>query len=59
MYSNIAVGVAHSARERTIEGALPPDQTTYGNGEKITIGVATGQPNMLVAVDEINEKIAI
>lgn len=59
MYSNIAVGTAITARERTINGSLPPDFTAYGNGENIVVGTATGQPNMLVGTDEINEKIAI
>lgn len=37
-YDNIAVGSAISSRERTINGALPPDQTTFGNTENIAVG---------------------
>lgn len=37
-YDNIAVGSAISSRERTISGALPPANTTYGNTENISVG---------------------
>jgi hypothetical protein len=36
---NIAVGSAISSRERTINGALPPAFTTWGNTENIQVGV--------------------
>ena len=37
-YDNIAVGSAISTRERTISGALPPNQTTIpGSGENIAV----------------------
>jgi hypothetical protein len=35
---NIAVGSAISSRERTINGALPPAFTTWGNTENIQVG---------------------
>lgn len=35
---NIAVGSAITTRERTIDGALPPAFTTWGNTENISIG---------------------
>lgn len=34
-YDNIAVASAITTRERTINGSLPPDFTTIGNGENI------------------------
>jgi hypothetical protein len=36
---NIAVGAAISSRERTINGGLPPEFTTWGNTENISVGV--------------------
>jgi hypothetical protein len=39
---NIAAGAAISSRERTINGSLPPDFTTIGNGENIQAGVDYG-----------------
>lgn len=36
---NIAVGSAITTRERTINGALPPAFTTWGNTENIQVGV--------------------
>ncbi len=56
-YDNIAVGSAISTRERTVPdlsavaaGALPPAFTTWGNTEKIAVGVAYGADENLVAV---------
>lgn len=40
---NIAVGSAISSRERTIAGALPPDQTAVGNTENIAVGSDYGE----------------
>lgn len=44
-YDNIAVGSAITTRERTVPdtsavkaGALPPNETTYGNTENISVG---------------------
>ena len=45
---NIAVGSAISTRERTISGALPPAQTTWGNTENIAVGVDYGADENLV-----------
>lgn len=42
-YDNIAVGSAISSRERTIDGALPPDETTVGNTENISSGSDYGE----------------
>lgn len=47
---NIAVGSAISSRERTIDGALPPAFTTWGNTENIAIGSDYGADENLVAV---------
>jgi hypothetical protein len=47
---NIAVGSAISSRERTISGALPPDQTTWGNTENIAVGSDYSADENLVAV---------
>lgn len=47
---NIAVGSAISSRERTISGALPPDQTTWGNTENIAVGSDYGADENLVVV---------
>lgn len=41
-YDNIKVGSAITTRERTVSGALPPNQTTYGNSENIKVGSAYG-----------------
>jgi hypothetical protein len=49
-YDNIAIGSAISSRERTIEGALPPQQTTFGNTENIAVGVDYGADENTVAV---------
>lgn len=48
---NIASGSAISSRERTINGALPPDFTVYGNTENIAVGSDYGQENQQPAVD--------
>ena len=48
-YDNIAVGSAISSRERTIEGALPPDFTAVGNSEKIAVGSSYGAERVIVA----------
>lgn len=45
---NIKVGSAISSRERTIAGALPPDFTTYGNTENITVGNDYGAEKVIV-----------
>jgi len=37
-YDNIAAGSAITSRERTISGALPPQFTTWGNTENISVG---------------------
>jgi hypothetical protein len=42
-YDNIAVGSAVSSRERTINGALPPDFTAIGNGENIAVASDYGE----------------
>ena len=42
-YDNIAVGSAITSRERTIDGSLPPDETTYGNIENISSGNDYGE----------------
>lgn len=52
-YDNIAVGSAITSRERTIEGALPPAFTTYGNTENIAVGSDYGQENDPVAIDRL------
>jgi hypothetical protein len=46
---NIAVGSAISTRERVIEGATAPAQTTWGNTENIAVGVDYGADENLVA----------
>jgi hypothetical protein len=46
---NIAAGSAIYSRERTIDGSLPPAFTTWGNAEKIAVGVAYGADENLVA----------
>lgn len=46
-YDNIAVGSAISSRERTISGALPPDQTTVGNIENISSGTDYGEERVV------------
>ena len=45
---NIAVGSAITTRERTIAGALPPANTTWGNSENIAVGVDYGADENLV-----------
>lgn len=45
---NIASGSAITSRERTINGALPPATTTWGNTEKIAVGTAYGADENLV-----------
>ena len=52
-YDNIAVGSAISSRERTIDGSLAPDFTTYGNSENIQIATDYGQENQQIGVDVI------
>lgn len=52
-YDNIAAGSAITSRERTINGALPPNQTTYGNIENITVAVDYGQENDPAATDRL------
>jgi hypothetical protein len=37
-----------TSRERTIDGSLPPAFTTWGNAEKIAVGVAYGADENLV-----------
>jgi hypothetical protein len=37
-----------TSRERTIDGALPPAFTTWGNSEKIAVGTAYGTDENLV-----------
>lgn len=49
-YDNIAVGSAITTRERTINGALPPATTTWGNTENIAVGSDYGADENLVAV---------
>ncbi len=39
-----------TSRERTIDGALPPAFTTWGNTENIAVGVDYGADENLVAV---------
>lgn len=45
---NIAVGAAITSRERTINGALPPDFTTFGNTENIAVGTDYGADENIV-----------
>lgn len=45
---NIAAGSAITTRERTINGALPPATTTWGNTENISVGVDYGADENLV-----------
>lgn len=47
---NIAIGSAISSRERTINGALPPDRTTWGNTENIQVGVDYSADENLIVV---------
>lgn len=52
-YDCIALGGGTSeitSRERTIAGALPPDTTTWGNTENISVGTDYGADENLVAV---------
>lgn len=46
-YDNIAAGSAISSRERTINGALPPDETTVGNIENISAGTDYGEERVV------------
>lgn len=47
---NIAVGSAITSRERTIDGALPPAFTTWGNTENIAVGTDySADENLVVA----------
>jgi hypothetical protein len=47
---NIAAGSAISSRERTINGAAPPEFTTWGNTENISVGVDySADENLVVA----------
>lgn len=46
---NIASGSAITSRERTINGALPPANTTWGNTENIAVGTDYGADENLVA----------
>jgi hypothetical protein len=41
------VGSAVTTRERTIAGALPPDFTAIGNGEKIAVGSSYGAERVI------------
>jgi hypothetical protein len=50
-YDAIAVGSLITTRERTINGALPPAFTTYGNTENIAVGVDYGFVNDPVGTD--------
>lgn len=45
---NIAVGSAISSQERTINGALPPSTSTWGNTENISVGTDYGADENLV-----------
>jgi hypothetical protein len=44
---DIAAGSAITTRERTINGALPPDFTAVGNAEKIAVGSAYGSERVI------------
>lgn len=46
-YDQIAVGSAITSRERTISGALPPDQTAVGNTENIAVGSDYGEERVV------------
>lgn len=46
-YDNIAVGSAVSTRERTIDGSLPPANTTIGNGENLEVGADYGEERVI------------
>jgi hypothetical protein len=46
-YDNIRVGSAITSRERTISGALPPNQTTVGNTENLTVGNDYGEERVI------------
>lgn len=48
-FDNIAQGSAITARERTINGSLPPDFTAVGNGENIASGTDYGTEQVIVA----------
>jgi hypothetical protein len=38
-----------TSQERTINGSLPPDTSTWGNAENISVGTAYGADENLVA----------
>lgn len=44
---NIAAGSAISSRERTINGAAPPDFTAVGNTENIAAGADYGEERVV------------
>ena len=46
-YDNIKQGGAISSRERTINGALPPDFTAVGNTENIAVGTDYGEERVV------------
>ena len=47
-YDNIAVGSAITSRERTINGALPPDTTVIpGSGENIAVATDYGDERVV------------
>lgn len=46
-YDNIAVGSAITTRERTINGALPPNFTAVGNTENIAVGSDYGEERVV------------
>ncbi len=48
-YDNIAVGSPINSREKTINGALPPAFTTFGNTENIQVGVDYAAERVIVA----------
>ena len=39
-----------TSQERTIAGSLPPSTATWGNAEKIAVGVAYGADENIVVV---------
>lgn len=49
-YDNIAVASAISSRERTINGALPPQFTTFGNTENIAVGTDYSADENIVVI---------
>lgn len=67
-YDNIAIGSAITTRERTVPdlsavaaGALPPDFTTFGNTENISVGNDYAAERIIVSGTSLlaGERIAV